>query len=281
MYGAILCRTAEFYSKIQAERKSNAMAEIQITKKAGYALLTIDRPKALNALNKDVLTELKAAVSELNSGGDIRVIILTGSGEKAFAAGADIAAMQDMTPDEATAFAELGHSTMNRLSDSGMISIAAINGFALGGGLELALACDIRLVSETAKLGLPEVTLGLIPGFGGTQRLARLVGQGVGLEMIVTGEMIDAQRAFELGLANHVYAPGDLLAEAEALAQKIIANKSGAAQRAAKAVIQQGLDIALIAGLQKEIVEFGELFGGPDPKKGMAAFLEKRKADFS
>ncbi len=257
------------------------MAEIQITKKSGYALLTIDRPKALNALTKDLLAELKSAVAELNSAGDIRVVILTGSGDKAFVAGADIASMKDMTPDEATAFAELGHSTMNRLSDSGLISIAAINGFALGGGLELALACDIRLVSETAKLGLPEVTLGLIPGFGGTQRLARIVGQGIATEMIVTGEMIKADRAYELGLANHVFAPGDLLTEAEALAQKIVANKSGPAQRAAKAVIQQGLDLALIAGLQKEIIEFGELFDGPDPKTGMTAFLEKRKADFS
>ncbi|MCR9140757.1 MAG: enoyl-CoA hydratase-related protein [bacterium] len=256
------------------------MAEIQITKKEGYALLTIDRPKALNALNKDVLTELKAAISELNSAGDIRVVIVTGSGEKAFVAGADIASMKDMTADEATAFAELGHSAMNRLSDSGMVSIAAINGFALGGGMELALACDIRLLSENAKMGLPEVTLGLIPGFGGTQRLARIVGQGVATELILTGDMIDASRARELGLANHVYAPGDLLNEAEALAQKIIANKSRPAQRAAKAVIQQGLDLALIAGLQKEIIEFGELFDGPDPKTGMTAFLEKRKADF-
>ncbi|MEQ9363247.1 MAG: enoyl-CoA hydratase-related protein [Leptospirales bacterium] len=257
------------------------MAEIQITKKAGYALLTIDRPQALNALNTDVLTELKAAVSELNAAGDIRVLILTGSGEKAFVAGADIASMKDMTADEATAFAELGHSAMNRLSDSGMISIAAVNGFALGGGLELALACDIRLVSETAKMGLPEVTLGLIPGFGGTQRLARLVGQGVATELIVTGEMIDARRAYELRLANHVYAPGELLAQAEALALKIVANKSRPAQKAAKAVIQQGLDLALIAGLQKEIIEFSELFDGADPKTGMTAFLDKRKAEFS
>ena len=256
------------------------MAEIQITKKAGYALLTIDRPKALNALNTDVLRELKTAVTELNAAGDIRVVVLTGAGDKAFVAGADIAAMQNMSPDDATAFAELGHSTMNRLSDSGIISIAAINGFALGGGMELALACDIRLAADTAKMGLPEVTLGLIPGFGGTQRLARIVGRGVALEMIVTGEMIDAARAHQIGLVNHVYAPGDLLAQAEALAQKIIANKSSAAQRAAKAVIQQGLDIALIAGLQKEIIEFGELFGRPDPKIGRSAFLEKRKADF-
>lgn len=256
------------------------MAEIQIKKKEGYALITIDRPKALNALNTNVLTELKAAVTELNSAGDIRVIILTGAGDKAFVAGADIAAMQNLTPDEASAFAELGHSTMNRLSDSGIISIAAINGFALGGGMELALACDLRLAADTAKMGLPEVTLGLIPGFGGTQRLPRLVGQGVALEMIATGDMIDAERAASIGLVNHVYPPGDLLPAAEKLAQKILANKSAPAQRAAKAVIQQGLDIALIAGLQKEIIEFGELFGGPDPKTGMSAFLEKRKADF-
>lgn len=256
------------------------MAEIQITKKEGYALVTIDRPKAMNALNANVLTELKSTVTELNSAGDIRVIILTGAGDKAFVAGADIAAMQNLSPDEAAAFAELGHSTMNRLSDSGIISIAAINGFALGGGLELAMACDIRLAADTAKMGLPEVTLGLLPGFGGTQRLPRLVGQGRALEMIATGDMIDAERAHAIGLVNHVYSPGDLLPAAEKLAQKIIANKSAAAQRAAKAVIQQGLDLALIAGLQKEIIEFGELFAGPDPKTGMTAFLEKRKADF-
>ena len=280
MYAPGARRTAEFYGKNLPERKSYAMADIQITKKAGYALVTISRPQAMNALNADVLAGIKSAISELNSAGDIRVVIFTGEGEKAFVAGADIAAMQNMTPDQATAFAELGHSTMNRLSDSGMISIAAINGFALGGGMELALACDIRLAAESAKMGLPEVTLGLIPGFGGTQRLARIVGRGHALELIVTGDMIDAERAREIGLVNHVYPGAELLAAAEALAQKIIANRSGAAQRAAKAVIQQGTDVALIAGLQKEIIEFGELFGGPDPKTGMTAFLEKRKAEF-
>lgn len=257
------------------------MAEILVEKKPGYAILTIDRPKALNALNAGVLKELKGAVNELNSGGETRVLIITGSGDKAFVAGADIAAMKDMSTSQAQEFADLGHSAMNTLADSGMISIAAINGFALGGGMELALACDIRLASANAKMGLPEVTLGLIPGFGGTQRLPRVVGKGLALELIITGDMIDAQRAVGIGLVNHLYSdPAELRGAAEELAQKIIAGRSFAAQSAAKAVVAQGLDVALIAGLQKEVSEFSELFSGADPKEGMSAFLEKRKPSF-
>ncbi len=257
------------------------MAEILIEKKAGYAILTIDRPKALNALNVDVLKELKSAVKDLSNAGDIRAVIVTGSGEKAFVAGADIAAMKDLSSSEAQEFADVGHSAMNALADSGMISIAAINGFALGGGLELALACDLRLASANAKMGLPEVTLGLIPGFGGTQRLPRVVGKGLALELILTGDMIDAQRAADIGLVNHLYAdPAELRTAAEELAQKIITGRSSTAQSAAKAVVAQGLDVALIAGLQKEISEFAELFSGADSKEGMSAFLEKRKPSF-
>ena len=255
------------------------MSTVRVEKKESYAIVTVDRPKALNALNEDVLNDLHAATQDLSQTPGCRAMLLTGAGEKAFVAGADIAAMEQFTPNEALKFAELGHRTMNAISSSELISIALINGFALGGGLELALACDIRLAGANARMGLPEVTLGLLPGFGGTQRLPRVVGRGLALEMILSGDMIDAGRAYEIGLVNRVL-EGDLLAEAEKYVSKMLEYKSGAAQRAARWALHAGMDLPLTAGLQKEIHQFSELFSGSDPQKGMAAFLAKQKPEF-
>lgn len=256
------------------------MSTVQFTRKDRFAILTIDRPKALNALNADVLRDIKQAVAEAESDPAARALLITGAGEKAFVAGADIAAMQNLTPAEAEDFARTGHATMNAVAGSRLISIAAINGFALGGGLELALACDLRLAADNARLGLPEVTLGLCPGFGGTQRLARVVGRGLALEIILSGDMITAERAYQIGLVNRLFPAAEFAAKAEEFVVNLLKHKSGAAQLAARGAVDRGLDSSLGDGLAEEIRVFGGLFAGPDPRKGMTAFLEKNKADF-
>ncbi|MCB1172232.1 MAG: enoyl-CoA hydratase/isomerase family protein [Leptospiraceae bacterium] len=253
---------------------------IQLEKKANYAVITINRPDALNALNSTVLNELYETVDQLGKDKSTRAIILTGQGPKSFVAGADVAVMQNMSENEAAEFAHLGHRTMNAISQSELISVAAINGFALGGGLELALACDMRLAADTARLGLPEVTLGLIPGFGGTQRLSRLVGKGIALEMILGAGMINAERAYQIGLVNAVHPAADLLSRTADFVERILDAKSGQAQRAARWVVNYGLDQPLPAALAKEVTTFGELFKGTDPKAGITAFLNKSKAEF-
>lgn len=257
-----------------------AEANVIVETKDRYAVIRINRPKALNALNADVLRELEQAMEALSARPEMRAVILTGQGEKAFVAGADIAAMKDMSPDQAREFAELGHAAMNAIAGSRLISVAAVNGFALGGGLELALACDLRFVAETAKLGLPEVTLGLIPGFGGTQRLPRIVGRGLALEIIASGDMFGADRALAMGLANRLYPAEELLSKTEEFVQGMIQHKSGSAQAEAKRALDAGLDLTLPEGLAREIEGFAGLFSGEDPRTGMSAFLEKRKADF-
>lgn len=256
------------------------MSFVRTEKKDKYAVLTIDRTDAMNALNEDVLKDMRDAVESLNSDPGIQVMIITGAGDKAFCAGADIAQMVEFGPDQAEAFARRGHKTMNTIQNSDIISIAAINGFALGGGLELALSCDIRIASDNAKMGLPETGLGLIPGFGGTQRLARLVGRSAALEIILTGSMVDANRALQTGLVNAVLEPGELLAEAEKMASKMIQHKGPEAQRVARWLVNSGLDQPLSAGLEREINSFSEIFEKDEPKTGLKAYLAKEKPDF-
>lgn len=246
----------------------------------GTAVVTINRPKALNALNEQTLGELQQAFVDFADNADVQVIILTGSGKKAFVAGADIAAMQPLTALQARKFAKLGHQVMHSIGACPKPVIAAVNGFALGGGCELALGCDIRLVSENARFGQPEVNLGVIPGFGGTQRLARLIGKGLAMELVLTGDLIDAAEAYRIGLANKVVAQEDLLDTARALAAKII-GKGQYAVRLAKEAIHNGLEMDLDRANRYESELFGLCFASHDQKEGMQAFLEKRPAEFT
>lgn len=239
--------------------------------------ITINRPQSLNALNAEVISGLSQAFTEQEANPDCRVIILTGSGEKAFVAGADIKEFSDFGATEAEALARRGQTSLfNLIENLSKPVIAAVNGFALGGGLELAMCCHIRYASTNAKLGLPEVTLGLIPGYGGTQRLPQLVGKGIANEMIFSAKMITAERAREIGLVNEVFPPGELLIKARELAGAIARNSPLGISRAIKAVNLSGTG----EGYEAEITAFGELFNLQDKKEGVAAFLEKRKPQF-
>lgn len=253
---------------------------LKIEKKDGYAVVTIDRPKALNALNGQVLQELASAFTELSQASSgVRGIILTGAGDKAFVAGADIAAMKNMTAIQADEFCQLGHRTMQIIENFPGPVIAAVNGFALGGGLELALSCDFIYASEKAKLGLPEVNLGLFPGFGGTQRLSRLIGKNKAKELVYTAYTMSAEQAKEWGVVNHVIPADQLLEKAIACLQMIL-TKSPLAVRLAKKMINQGTDLPLDNGLQLEQSQFPLVFASEDCKEGVTAFLEKRKPEF-
>ncbi|TGE38978.1 short-chain-enoyl-CoA hydratase [Desulfosporosinus fructosivorans] len=243
------------------------------------AVLTINRPKALNALNADTLTELSTVLDELGRDSSVKVVILTGNGEKAFVAGADIAQMKDLNSLEGRRFGQLGQATFRKLELLPQPVIAAINGFALGGGCELAMACDIRLASETAKFGQPEVTLGLTAGFGGTQRLPRLVGTGIASELLFTGDLIDAQEAYRIGLVNHVYPLETLMEEAQKLANRI-AGRAPAAVQLSKSAIQRGSNMDLDSAQAYEAEVFGLTFSTQDQTEGCAAFLERRKPVF-
>ena len=244
------------------------------------ALVTLNRPTKLNALNKDTLAELHAAFANLEKDDTVQVIILTGSGEKAFVAGADIAEFANFSAQEGTQLAAEGHQKVfDHIENLKKPVIAAVNGFALGGGLELAMACHFRVASENAKMGLPEVTLGLIPGYGGTQRLPQLVGKGRAMEMILTATMITAAEAKEYGLVNHVVPQAELIEFCQGLAQKIIKNAPVALSEAIMA-INANVDKTK-NGFEQEINAFGRLFGTADFKEGTTAFLEKRKANFS
>ena len=243
------------------------------------ALVTLNRPKALNALNTDVLRELDDILTRLDTQRETRVVVLTGSGEKAFAAGADIAAMREMTPEEAQQFSTYGQTVMSRISSMRAVVIAAVNGYALGGGCELAMACDIRVASRKAKFGIPEVTLGVIPGFGGTQRLSRLIGVGRAMEMMATGGQLTAEEALRMGLVNHVTEPEELPYLCESMARKIAANSAGAVALG-KQSIHAGSEMDLNRGLAHEAGLFALAFASPDQREGMDAFLEKRKARF-
>ncbi len=246
----------------------------------GYVgTLTINRPQALNALNEKVLTELKAFADQIKNNREIRVLIITGSGEKAFVAGADIKAMQGMTPQEAEGFSIVAQTAFDSIEALPFAVIAAVNGFALGGGCELALSCDIILASEKAKFGLPEVTLGLLPCFGGTQRLPRAIGLYKAREMVFSGEFYSAEACKEFGFVNRVIAPESLLAEAQKLAQTI-ALRGPVAVEKAKQSLNTGYELHVTEGLKQEAVLFGELFNTEDHAEGIGAFIEKRNPEF-
>jgi enoyl-CoA hydratase len=233
----------------------------------------------LNALNRKTVEELRDAVLETRDDSSVRVLILTGAGEKSFVAGADIGELAQRTPVDGKDFSLFGQSVFHLLETLGKPSICAINGFALGGGCELALSCTIRLASKTARLGQPEVKLGIIPGYGGSQRLARLCGKGVAHELCLSGEMITAEEALRIGLVNHIYEPAELLPAAEALAKKIIANAPLAVKYTMEA-IERGVEMPQEEGLFLEATLFGLACATEDMREGTKAFLEKRKGDF-
>jgi enoyl-CoA hydratase len=248
-------------------------------KKDGIAYVTFNRPKVLNALNRKTVEELRDALIDARDDVSVRVLILTGAGEKSFVAGADIGELAQRTPVDGKDFSLFGQSVFHLLETIGKPSICAINGFALGGGCELALSCTIRMASKTAKLGQPEVKLGIIPGYGGSQRLARLCGKGAAHELCLTGEMITAEEAQRIGLVNHTYEPGELLPAAEALAKKIIANAPLAVKYTMEA-IERGVEMPQEEGLFLEATLFGLSCATQDMREGTKAFLEKRKAEF-
>ena len=245
----------------------------------GVGVLTFNRPKVLNAVNAATIAELADVVARVEQDPAVRALVLTGAGEKAFVAGADIAAMSAMSSTEARRFAEDAHATFARLEALPIPTIAAVNGFALGGGCEIAMACDLVYASDRAKFGQPEVSLGLIPGWGGTQRLTRRVGIGRALEMDLTGDMVDAAKAKEIGLALEVLPAAELLAFAKGQARKI-ASKGPVAVAMAKRCVRQGADADLRVGCELERQAFAALFGTEDFHEGTRAFLEKRPAKF-
>jgi enoyl-CoA hydratase len=243
------------------------------------ALLRINRPASLNALNPDTLHEIGQCVDEVRRDAGVRCLILTGEGRRAFVAGADIAAMVSMTAAEGRSFSRLGHSVLRSLEELPIAVIAAVNGFALGGGLEMALACDLVVAADTARFGQPEINLGVIPGFGGTQRLARRIGLARAREMIYGGEMIDAETALRYGLVNRVVPADEVVAEAKKLGEAL-ASKAPIAIQRAKAAINAGIDMDLDNGCRYETEAFALTFTTEDKAEGMAAFLEKREAKF-
>ncbi len=247
--------------------------------KDGIGLLTLNRPKSLNALNTRTIAELDACLAAVAQDAAVRALVLTGAGDKAFVAGADISEMSGMTPEQARGFAVAGQRAFSRLEALPIPTIAAVNGFALGGGGELALACDLVYASEKARFGQPEVNLGLLPSWGGTQRLARRVGPMRALEIVLTGEMVDAARAKEMGLCLEVLPPEKLLDHAVAKA-KVIASRGPLAVAAAKRVLRAGADVGLAQGLALEAEAFGLVFASEDMREGTSAFLAKRPAKF-
>ncbi len=252
---------------------------VKVEMKGKVAVLYINRPDKLNALNSATLRDLGEALAELSKDENVRAIVITGAGEKAFVAGADIKEMREMGVREAMEYSSLGMRVFRSIENCPKPVIAAVNGFALGGGMELAMACDFIYASENARLGQPEVTLGVTPGFGGTQRLPRLVGKAKAKELLFTGNVVPASEARELGIVNKVLPPGELLKEAVKTAEKIAANGSFAVAQVKRAV-EGGLDMSLDAGLSLETQAFGMCFGTSDQKEGMGAFLEKRKPKF-
>ena len=256
------------------------MDHLIVEKNDGIALLTINRPKALNALNQEVLSELSGTLLTLEHDVDVKVVIMTGAGEKAFVAGADIAEMVQMTPPAASQLARCGQQVMLFIEQMKKPVIAAVNGFALGGGLELAMACDFIYASDRAKLGLPEVTLGIMPGFGGTQNLARAIGPKRASEMVFSGKLFSAQKLLEWGLINEVVPAEDLLPKAKETAA-LITNVGPFGVAAAKDALTTGLNMGKAEGFKYESTLFGNLFATQDQKEGMSAFLAKRKPTFN
>lgn len=253
---------------------------ILIEKEENIAVLTINRPNQLNALNSETIAELSNAFKSLEADNTVKTIIITGSGTKAFVAGADIKEFYQFDVEQGKELAANGHKSLFDLVQNLTTPvIGAVNGFALGGGLELAMSCHFRLASDNAKLGLPEVTLGVIPGYGGTQRLAQLVGKGRAMEMIMSAKMVSAEEALNFGLVNHVASQEELLAECKKIALKIVKNSSTAIASAINAINAGYTDG--INGFDAEIEEFGKCFGTEDFKEGTTAFIEKRKPNFS
>jgi enoyl-CoA hydratase len=242
-------------------------------------ILTINRPKAFNALNTETLKEIQAGIQEVKDHQEVKVLILTGAGDKAFVAGADISEMRGMTPIEAVNFSKMGHQTLNMIQDLDRPVIAAVNGFALGGGTEIAIACDFVYASENARFGQPEVTLGIFPGFGGTQRLPRLIGKGKAKELILTGKMVTAQEAFQMGIVNRIFPQASLMEETKKVAAQIAAN-GAVAVRLAKMLVDAGFNMDLTDACAFESYAFGIGFTTEDQKEGMTAFVEKRKPNF-
>lgn len=253
-------------------------ANILVEKKGNIGIIKINRPNNLNALNKDTIMELTKAVEELEKDKNIKVAILTGEG-KAFIAGADIKQMKDMNPSEAKKFAEMGHGLLMNIEKSRLPFIAAVNGYALGGGCEVMMACDICIAAASAKIGQPEINLGIHPGFGGTQRLPRLVGRMKSKELLLTGDNIDANEAHRIGLVNMVVPDDKVIEEAEKIANKI-AGKSTVQTDFIKALVNKGMEVDLKKACALEISYFSKSFETEDQKEGMGAFLEKRKPNF-
>ena len=250
---------------------------IRVDREDAVAVVTVDRQDALNALDVETLTALRDRLRELGDDEDTRAVVVTGAGEKAFVAGADIKYMSGLGVDEAKAWGGLGHETTRLLETMPKPTVAAINGFALGGGCELALACDLRYASSSAKLGQPEINLGIVPGWGGTQRLPRIVGVGVAKELLYTGRNVDAEEALRIGLVNGVYDP--VLDRAREVAQ-VLAGKSTVALRILKRLANRTLGADHDTNLDAEVDSFGELFSSEDAKEGLAAFVEKREPRF-
>lgn len=250
------------------------MGFVEYEVKGAYAVITINRPEALNALNSGVLDELNSVLDsvDLNT---VRCLVLTGAGEKSFVAGADIGEMSTLTKAEATAFGKKGNDVFRKLETLPVPVIAAVNGFALGGGCEIAMSCDIRICSDTAMFGQPETGLGITPGFGGTQRLARLIGPGMAKQLIYTARNIKSDEAFRIGLVNAVYPAADLMAEAEKMAS-VIAGNAPIAVRNCKKAINEGLDLDMDDAIVLEEKLFGDCFESWDQKEGMANFLRKK-----
>src|ERR1700756_5120905 len=256
-----------------------AFSNILFEKKNSIAYVTVNRPKVLNALNMATMEELRVAFHEIKNDAGVRVVIVTGSGEKAFIAGADIGELSKHDAVSGKEYTHRGQSVLNLIENLGKPVIACLNGFALGGGCEIAMACTMRLASENARLGQPEVKLGMIPGYGGTQRLPRLVGKGIAMQLVLTGEMISAQEAHRIGLVNEVTAAAELIPRAEAIAQKIIANAPLAIRYAMEAV-NHGMEMPLKEGLYLEATLFAVSCATEDKAEGTKAFLEKRAAEF-
>jgi len=242
-------------------------------------ILAINRPKALNALNIETLKDIQMGIQEAKDHLEMKVLIMTGGGEKAFVAGADIAEMKGMNSIEALNFSKLGHLTLKMIQDLDRPVIAAVNGYALGGGTEIAIACDFIYASENARFGLPEVTLGIFPGFGGTQRLPRLIGKGNAKELILTGKMITAQEAFQMGIVNRVFPQASLMEETKKVALQIAAN-GAIGVRLAKMAVDAGFNMDLAEACSLESYAFSLGFTTEDQKEGMTAFIEKRKPNF-
>jgi enoyl-CoA hydratase len=272
---------AEVRQRFSVERAGMSYETILVERDGAIATLTLNRPSVLNALNILMIRELKEAIAELDADRSVRAIVLTGAGDRSFAAGADIGELSALDgPVAGAAMARSGQALTLALENARTPTIAAINGFALGGGCELALACDIRIASEKAKFGQPEVNLGILPGYGGTQRTARLLGRGMAMYLCLSGELIDAPEALRIGLVEKVVAPAELLGEARRIAT-VIASRAPLAVAAAKRAIDDAISLDLEPALEIEALHFGTLIGTKDFAEGTRAFLEKRAPSFT